>query len=435
MPKFHARRFILAIAPLLALALAQQPVRLTLMVGMTPQELASFRPALEALDAAHPEFVVDLEPVPQQAFSERANARLASDTLPDVVRMDGLVAQRLIRSGAFLELSSLPGFDGVDLDDYFPGVLEPYRTGDDLWALADTASPTMLFYDRAKFDAAGVAYPTDDWTYDDMRQAAVRLTRDAEGRSPLDAGFDPTRVVQWGWNNSLTMYWQRDLVQALGADWCADALCTTFAATDPDVVAAVQWWADLVQVDHAGLYAPFSGAQTGIPGSAFLAGVAAMGYHGFFAIGQLNAIGGIDYDVAPPLLGVDGRRRASLSINGYAIAAGTEHPREALALLKALTAPDFLAETWGRQGHAVPARRGAAPSVIDPTRPPANQDAALVAMEVGTVFHPFTPSAFEAYALTVDLFAAMMRGDVDVPVALAEIERVLNEVLAGDRLP
>jgi len=435
MSRFRARCFIHVIIPLLGLALAQEPVRLTLMVGMTPQELASFRPALEALDAAHPEFVVDLEPVPQQAFAERANVRLASGTLPDVVRMDGLVAQRLIQSGAFLELSGLPGFDAVDLDDYYPGVLAPYRTGDAIWALADTASPTMLFYDRAKFDAAGVAYPTDAWTLEDMRHAAVRLTRDAAGRTPTDAGFDPARVVQWGWNNSLTMYWQRDLVQSLGADWCADELCTTFAATEPDVVAAVQWWADLVQVDHAGLYAPFSGAQTGVPGSAFLAGVAAMGYHGFFAVGQLNAIGNIDYDVAPPLLGVDGRRRASLSLNGYAIAADTKHPREALALLTALTSPDFLAETWGRPGHAVPARRSAAPSVIDPTRPPANQDAVLIAMEAGAVFHPYTPAAFEAYALTLDLFAAMMRGDRPVAEALAEIERVLNETLADDRLP
>lgn len=74
---------------LACLALAQQPApaRLTLMVAMTPQELATFRPALEALDAAHPEFEVELEPVPQGALPERANARLAAGTLPDVVRV------------------------------------------------------------------------------------------------------------------------------------------------------------------------------------------------------------------------------------------------------------------------------------------------------------------------------------------------------------
>lgn len=100
---------------LACLALAQQPApaRLTLMVAMTPQELATFRPALEALDAAHPEFEVELEPVPQGALPERANARLAAGTLPDVVRVEGLSAQQWIRRGAFLELTAGGAFGGL----------------------------------------------------------------------------------------------------------------------------------------------------------------------------------------------------------------------------------------------------------------------------------------------------------------------------------
>ena len=432
----YARPLLLSLlASILGIVAAQGPVRLTLMVGMTPQELASFRPALEALDAAHPEFVVDLEPVPQASFAERANARLASGTLPDVVRIEGLSAQRWIQSGAFLDLEAAPGFEAVDLDDYFPGVFAPFRWADALWALPDTASPGVLFYNLGMFDAAGLPYPTDAWTYEDMREAAIRLTLDADGLTPLDTGFDSTRIVQWGWNGSLTYYWQRHLVQAFGADWCADAACTTFDATDTDVVRAVQWWADLVQVDHAGLYDPYGGGQTGVPGDPFLAGAAAMGYNGFFAVGQLNAFGNIDYDVVQPLLGEDGRRRTPLSTNAYAIAASSEHPREALTLIAALTSPAFQADTWARPGHAVPARRSAADAVVDPSRPPSNQGAIVAAMEYGTVFHPFTPSAFEAYGRSIDLFTRMMRGNLPVAEALVEIERVLNDTLARDRLP
>jgi multiple sugar transport system substrate-binding protein len=435
MPPIRARHALPLLIALLGLAAAQEPVRLTLMVGMTPQELASFRPALEALDAAHPEFVVELEPVPQQAFGERANARIASGTLPDVVRIEGLSAQRWIRGGAFLDLASAPGFDPALLDGYFPGVFAPFRWNDALWALPDTATPDLLYFNKTMFDAAGVAYPTDAWTYDDMREAAVRLTLDEAGRSPRDPGFDPERIVQWGWNGSLTFFWQRHLIQAFGADWCADADCTTFAATTPGVVRAAQWWADLVQVDHAGLHDPYSGGQTGVPGDPFISGSAAMGYNGFFAVGQLNEFGVIDYDVAQPLLGEDGARHTPLSTNGYAISAESAHPREALLLLAALTAPEFQAATWGRPGHAVPARESAADAVLDPSRAPANQAAIVAAMAYGTVFHPFTPSAFEAYGRSADLFTKMMRGDTPVPEALAEIERVLNETLARDRVP
>src|SRR5690554_4235019 len=125
MPLARTRSLVLVLMPLLgvaergALAQGQQagPVTLSVMVGMTPQELASFRPALAAVDEAHPEFVVELEPVPQGAFTERANARLAAGTLPDVVRVEGLSTQALIRRGALLDLAAAPGFDAAVLDD------------------------------------------------------------------------------------------------------------------------------------------------------------------------------------------------------------------------------------------------------------------------------------------------------------------------------
>jgi ABC-type glycerol-3-phosphate transport system substrate-binding protein len=49
----------------------------------------------------------------------------------------------------------------------------------------------LVFYNKAMFDAAGLAYPTDNWTFEDMRQAAIQLTLDANGRNPTDLDFAP----------------------------------------------------------------------------------------------------------------------------------------------------------------------------------------------------------------------------------------------------
>ena len=78
--------------------------------------------------------------------------------------------------------------------------------------------------------------------------------------------------------------------------------------TSPETLQAADWWATLVNEDHAALYDPYGGSQTGVPGDPFIAGKAAMGYNGFFAVGQLNEAGGIDYDVVQPLIGIDGQR-------------------------------------------------------------------------------------------------------------------------------
>ncbi len=205
--------------------------------------------------------------------------------------------------------------------------------------------------------------------------------------------------------------------------------------TAPETIKAVQWWADLVSKDHAALYDPYGGSQTGVPGDPFIAGKAAMGYNGFFAVGQLNDAGNIDYGIVQPFIGVDGKRYTTLSTNGYLISAKTEHPDEAWALVQALLEPQFLSDTWGKPGHSVPARRSVAGSILNPEKPPANQDAIIQAMEYGEVFKPYTASAFDVYAKTADFFVKAMKAEMSVPEAMQAAETAANETLKSDRQP
>ncbi|MCA9973272.1 MAG: sugar ABC transporter substrate-binding protein [Anaerolineales bacterium] len=409
------------------------PVTLRLGVALTPQELESFQAALAAVQAGHPEWTIELELTPQQSLVEKITTQVSAGELPDVFRVQGLTVQQWIRQGAFLELTPLIEASGLDLGAFFPGPLAQFEWNGGLYGLPDTAAPDVVFYNKAMFDAAGLDYPTDEWTYDDMRAAALQLTLDDSGRNASDPDFDPEAIVQWGWNGGLTFFWQRHLVRGFGGDFCGNDDCTLMRFTDPETVAAVQWWADLTNQDHATLYDPYGGSQTGVPGDPFIAGQAAMGYNGFFAVGQLNAAGNIDYDIIPPLVGRDGQRYTPLSTNGYVIAADSAHPEAAWALVQALTAAEFLAETWGQPGHSVPARRAAADAILNPAQPPANQAAILTAMEVGEVFRPYTAGAFAAYGQTADLFVQMMRGDLPVAEGLAQIEAAANAALAEDR--
>jgi multiple sugar transport system substrate-binding protein len=412
---------------------ADAPVQLRLAVSLTPQELASFQAAVDALDAAHDEWEIVLEVIPQQSVAEKINTQLAANDLPDVVRSQGLLVQQWLRQGAFLDLTPLIAESKLDLTDFYAGPLTQFQWQEQTWGLPDTAAPDLLFYNKALFDAAGVAYPTDAWTFEDMRQAAIQLTLDDQGRNAADPAFEPTKIVQWGWNGGLTFFWQRHLVRGWGGDFCANADCTLMNFTAPATLEAVNWWVKLVTVDHATLYDPYGGSQTGIPGDPFLAGKAAMGYNGFFAVGQLNSSGAIDYDIAQPLLGADGKRYTPLSTNGYMIAANSEHPQEAWALVQALVEPTFLADTWGKPGHAVPARRAVAAAVINPDQAPQNQAAIVAAMDYGEVFKPYTSSAFAAYGKTAELFTKANKGELPVAEAMQQIEAAANEALAPDR--
>ena len=440
-PRPPARAFLLALAAALLGAActapaSAAPVSLRLQVSLTPEELASFEPALAAVDADHPEFQVVLETVPQGSEVEKVTSQLTGD-MPDVLRVQGLNVQQWIRREAFLDLTArLAAAEGRgELGDFYPGPRAQFEWRDATWGVPDTASPEVVYFNTAMFDAARLDYPTEAWTYEDMRTAAIQLTLDAADRHPGEAGFDASTIKQWGWNGGLTYFWQNEFVRALGGDLCVNADCTEMTFTDDATAEALEWWVSLVRDDHAALYDPYGGSQTGVPGDPFLSGAAAMGSNGWFAVGQLNAAGTIAYDVVPPLLGVDGERHAPLSTNGYVIARDTEHPEEAWALVQALVAADFLAETWGRPGHGVPARVGAAESAIDESHPPLHQEAVLEAMAVGQVFRPYTSSAFAAYGATADLFRKLNTGEVTLEEGLAQLEAAANAALAPDREP
>ena len=387
------------------------------------------------IDEAHPEWTIVLETVPQANLVEKINTQLAGDDLPDLVRVQGLLVQQWLRQGAFIDLEEMIAKNKLDLSDFYNGPLEQFRWNDHLYGLPDTAAPDVLFYNKAMFDAAGLAYPDDTWTFEDMRKAAILLTLDDQGRHPGEADFDPAAIVQWGWNGALTNHWQRHMVQPLGGDFCANQDCTMMNFTTPETVKAVTWWATLANQDFAAPYDPYSGGQTGVPGDPFIAGKAAMGYNGFFAVGQLNETGEVDYDLAQPLLGADGKRYTPLSTNGYVISAKSKHPEAAWALMQALLSTEFLQKNWGEPGHSVPARRSAARSAINPSHAPANQEAIIAAMEYGRVFMPYTSSAFEVFGKTSDLIVKMMKGEAPVEETLKQIEQLANETLARDRQP
>jgi multiple sugar transport system substrate-binding protein len=411
----------------------EEPVQIRLEVSLTPPELATFQPAIQALDDAHPEWDIILETTPQASFVEKINTQLAANDLPDIVRIQGLFSHTWIRQGAFYDLSDYIKESDFDLTDFFNGPLEQFQWQGKMWGIPDTAAPDLLFYNIDMFDTAIASYPTDEWTFEDMQNAAVLLTLDENGRNPKEDGFDPNSIKQWGWNGGISNYWQRHLVRPFGGDFCSNEDCTLMNFTSPPTLDAVEWWVSLVNQFYAAPYDPYSGSQTGTPGDPFISGNAAMGYNGFFAVGQLNEAGHLNYDIVQPLVGLDGSRYTPISTNGYVISNNSENKEAAWALVQALLESEFLAKTWGSPGHSVPARRSAAGSIINPDRPPENQAAIVSAMEYGEVYKPYTSSAFEVYGKTSDLFMKTMKGEISVQAGMQEIESIANETLERDR--
>jgi len=128
----------------------------------------------------------------------------------------------------------LPRVD-VDLTRYDATVLGIFRRGDAVYALPRGYTPLVIVYNRDLLDRSGIAYPGDDWTWDDFLRIARRLTRDTDGDARIDvwgAAFDrrPAFWLPWIWSGG-------------GDVLCSDGRRASGCLDAPATIAALRWYA------------------------------------------------------------------------------------------------------------------------------------------------------------------------------------------------
>jgi ABC-type glycerol-3-phosphate transport system substrate-binding protein len=99
------------------------------------------------------------------------------------------------RAGYFLDLTPLVTSDAaLDTSDFFPSAWQSFQWDQGIWAIPAAASLEVLVYNKDAFDKAGLAYPNEKWTLDDLANAARALTlKDDQGSGTLP-GIDAYNI-------------------------------------------------------------------------------------------------------------------------------------------------------------------------------------------------------------------------------------------------
>ena len=183
------------------------------------------------------------------------------------------------------------------------------------------------------FDDAGVPYPPatldEAWTWDQFIDVAKKLTLDAKGKHPGEAGFDKNNIVQYGaYVNQYTWQLEAWALSNGGSFFSPDGKSVTF---DDAAIEAMQKVFDLHLVENV---APLNdGTQDNGFSSSLGAGNVAMCTEGQWATGFRGAgFDGIDYGVGVlPYM----KQKANICTGGpTGVFATSQHPEEAAEFLR-----------------------------------------------------------------------------------------------------
>lgn len=98
---------------------------------------------------------------------------------PDIALLNLEQLPDLVANNMLLQLDPMITKDKFDTTDIVPSVIDGLKSMGDgkLYALAPTFSSSALMYNKKLFDDAGVAYPKDNMTWDEMFDLARRVSK------------------------------------------------------------------------------------------------------------------------------------------------------------------------------------------------------------------------------------------------------------------
>ncbi|MCK9328598.1 MAG: extracellular solute-binding protein [Candidatus Cloacimonetes bacterium] len=190
-------------------------------------------------EAAYPQYEVEYIDLGSDDYLVRFDTMIASGERVDMaLAMDQVEYNQRAKQGMFLPIESYVTKDGFDLQDAFgPGIKNAYVDGE-LYGLPYTKGGFYVFYNKDMFDAAGIAYPTDDWTWDDFEAIAKKLT----------TGTGASKV--YGANVHMSWGYDIDTLPAQMLGWTPFKDANTANMDDPRLKSALELWNRMQNVDQ-----------------------------------------------------------------------------------------------------------------------------------------------------------------------------------------
>ncbi len=309
---------------------AAEPVTITysnfISNGGNEENLAAI---VSAFEAENPNITVDVTTLPYADYFTALQTDLAAGTTADVFDIEYATYPTYQDAGAFAPL------EGVDTSVYRGDVAAAYQTDGVSYALPTSFSTVVLYFNKDLFDAAGLDYPTSDWTWEDEKAAAEALT-------DADAGV-------WGDYQPISYYeFYKALVQAGGQFLSNDG--TSVAFDSPEGIAAAQWL-----VGKSGTTMPTAEQGAGTPDfdtSLWADGKLAMWHSGIWMFGAA-ADSDFAWDIA--VEPGDAQNASAVFSNAVAVSANSEHKDAAQKFAEFLTSSQVMVDTRLSAGWELPA--------------------------------------------------------------------------------
>jgi multiple sugar transport system substrate-binding protein len=268
--------------PASAHAASSGPVTITFGSWGSIDEQITANAILKVFEKRFPNIQVQPQYTDFTSYFIRLNADLAAKSIPDVMFLT--YVPTYASKGALVDIRAMAAKHKKDISAYTPGQLFLFEWHGGLYGLPRDSGTEVIFYNRNLFKKAGVPFPKDGWSYDDLRATAKKLT--------VGSG---ARVSQYGY--AFETDWSRLFLWQNGVElFDSNSNPTKATFNTPAGAQALQFMADLINVDHV-TPPPSQMAGSATIASLFTGGQLAMAFGNHALVPTFNKTKGLDWFV------------------------------------------------------------------------------------------------------------------------------------------
>lgn len=361
---------------------------------------------VDAFEDAHPGITVEVTTLPYADYFTALQTDAAAGTLSDVfdIRFDDYAVYQA--NGLLAPIT--PANPGAIKQS----LLEAYSTDGVSYALPTSFSDVVLYYNKDLFDAAGLDYPSADWTWADEKEAALALTDKAAG--------------VWGDHQPVSFYEYYKVLAQNGGQFLADD-GKSVAFNTPAGIEAAKWL-----VEKSGTVMPTIEQGQGSPDfdtNLFKDGKLAMLHTGIWVFGAVADVPfGWDIAVEPGNV----KQASAVFSNAAAVSASSKHQEAAAKFVEFMSSSDVMVDVRLDSGWELPAISDDAKlaSYLDKGAPE-NRQAVFDSLDGIALLPIVAQGQTEMQDIMGEELVEAQAGRKSVEDALASAEQRINAVIGG----
>jgi multiple sugar transport system substrate-binding protein len=320
--------------------------------GEAANQVAIENAVVADFNASQDKIKLVLEVTPNASARDTIATEIAAGMGPDIVGPVGWVGSNAF-TGQWLDIAPYIASSGYDTSKFEAALVNSYQTEQGMVGLPFAVYPSAIYYNTGLFTEAGLEpLPAKygdqykmpdgsmvDWNWDNLAKVAKLLTVDANGKHSGEAGFDKTKIVQYGFS----FQWEGHpeyvgtFMSNGGQLLVPGGSKGSYAAKVPDAwKTAWEWFYNGIWGDEP--FIPNGAVEGGADfnsGNSFASnkiGMADMPSWYLCCIGDLVKAGGaFDFGAMP--ISLDGKVAGRVDADTFRIWKGTKHPAEAFTVL------------------------------------------------------------------------------------------------------